>query len=416
MRVLVLGAGVVGVTSAYYLAKAGHEVEVLERAHGAGEETSYANAGQLSFGYSSPWAAPDVPFKAIKWLFQQHAPLAIKPTKDLQQYRWMAQLLRNCTAGRYAINKERMLRIADYSRECIDELRQSTGIFYEGRQCGLVQLLRTQRQLDNELRDTKILDQLGIPYEVLDGERVLRYEPALANAKVDIQGGLYFPEDQTGDCHLFTQRLMALAQSLGVRFHFNQPIWRFERKSGVQVDGVWVDGALKQADAYVLALGSYSPILAKSIGLHLPVYPLKGYSITADIVDEVGAPTSTVLDETYKIAITRFDHRIRVGGMAEIMGYDLSLNPKRHDTLAMVAEQLFPRGADYRATQLWAGLRPATPDGTPLIGRSAVKNVFLNTGHGTLGWTMACGSGQLLADIISGQPSAISLEGLGWPR
>lgn len=415
MRVMVLGAGVIGVTTAYYLAKAGFEVEVYDRAANAAEETSHGNAGQLSYGYSSPWAAPSIPLKAIKWLLQKHSPLAIRPTLDPQQYLWMLQLLRNCTASRYSVNKARMLRIADYSRECIDQLRADTGIDYEGRQQGLIQLLRTRKQLKAEINDTKVLDALNIPYKVLDKQGVLDYEPALANSSASIKGGLYFPQDQTGDCNLFTKRLAELAKKLGVKFYYQQQIDEITCR-GPRVCSVMINGVEKQADHYVLALGSYSPKIVRSLGIKLPVYPFKGYSITADINDESRAPVSTILDESYKIAITRFDQRIRVGGMAEVVGHNLSLNPKRQQTLAMVASELYPDAADFHNTELWTGLRPATPDGTPIIGATQYPNLFINTGHGTLGWTMACGCGQLLADIMADKPTGIDTDGLGLER
>lgn len=415
MRVMVLGAGVIGVTTAYYLAKAGFEVEVYDRAKNAAEETSHGNAGQLSYGYSSPWAAPGIPLKAIKWLLQKHSPLAIRPTLDPQQYLWMLQLLRNCTASRYSVNKARMLRIADYSRECIDQLRADTGIDYEGRQQGLIQLLRTRKQLKAEINDTKVLDALNIPYKVLDKQGVLNYEPALANSSASIKGGLYFPQDQTGDCNLFTKKLAAMAEELGVKFYYQQQVDEITCQ-GPRVCSVMINGVEKQADNYVLALGSYSPKIVHSLGIKLPVYPFKGYSITANIRDESRAPVSTILDESYKIAITRFDQRIRVGGMAEVVGYNLSLNPKRQQTLAMVASELYPDAADYYNTELWTGLRPATPDGTPIIGATQYPNLFINTGHGTLGWTMACGSGKLLADIMADKPTGIDTDGLGLER
>lgn len=415
MRVVVLGAGVIGVTTAYYLAKAGVTVDVYDRGEDVAAETSHANAGQLSFGYSSPWAAPNIPLKAIIWLLQKHAPLALRFTSQPQQYWWMLQLLRNCTAGRYAVNKERMLRLAEYSRHCINTLRLETNIEFEGRQQGLIQLLRTDKQLRTEIKDTKVLDALNIPYEVLDPQGVCHYEPALSNSSASIKGGLYFPQDQTGDCDLFTKNLALMAKELGVTFHMNKTVWRFERQDS-QIVGVWVEGELIQADCYVLALGSYSPQMVRSLGLKLPVYPFKGYSITADILDEASAPQSTVLDESYKIAITRFEQRIRVGGMAEIMGYDLSLNPQRQETLTMVANELYPNAADFNATELWAGLRPTTPDGTPIIGETDFPNLFINTGHGTLGWTMACGSGKLLSDIILNKPPEIRADDLGLMR
>lgn len=411
MRVLILGSGVIGTTSAWYLRQAGHEVTVVDRQPGPALETSFANAGQLSFGYTSPWAAPGVPLKAIKWLFQEHAPLAIRPTADMAQYRWLWQMLRNCTAGRYAINKARMVRMSDYSRDCINELRAATGIDYEGRQLGTTQLFRTQQQLDAAAQDIEVLRQYGVPYEVLDRQGIVRVEPALAGKADTLVGALRLPEDQTGDCQLFTRRLAALAAAAGVEFRFDQDVTGLER-DGDRITGVRIGGRLETADQYVVALGSYSPPLLASLGMRLPVYPLKGYSLTLPITDAAMAPTSTILDESYKVAVTRFADRIRVGGMAEVAGFDLSLDPRRRATLEKVVGDLYPQGGDLSRAEFWTGLRPATPDGTPVVGATPYRNLFLNTGHGTLGWTMAAGSGRYLADLMDGRKPQISSEGL----
>ena len=411
MRVLVLGSGVVGTASAYYLARAGFEVVVVDRQPAVAMETSFANAGQVSPGYASPWAAPGVPLKAMKWLLQRHAPLAIKLTGDVDQYLWMTQMLRNCTAARYAVNKERMVRLSEYSRDCLDELRAETGIAYEGRQLGTTQLFRTQAQLDAASKDIAVLERSGVPYELLDRAAIARVEPALAKVADKLSGALRLPNDQTGDCQLFTTRLAEMARELGVEFRFEQNIQRLEH-AGDRIAGVWIDGKLEVADRYVLALGSYSPQMLKPLGIRAPVYPLKGYSLTVPISDPAMAPQSTVLDETYKVAITRFDQRIRVGGMAEIAGHDLSLNPRRRETLEMVVGDLFPLGGNPSEAVFWTGLRPATPDGTPIIGATPYRNLFLNTGHGTLGWTMACGSGRVLADLLASKRPQISTEGL----
>jgi D-amino-acid dehydrogenase len=414
-QVLVLGSGVIGVTSAWYLARAGFKVTVVDREPGPALSTSFANAGQISPGYASPWAAPGVPLKAIKWLFQKHAPLAIRPTGDVRQYLWLAQMLRNCTAARYAVNKERMVRLAEYSRDCLDELRAETGIDYEGRQLGTTQLFRTQAQVDAAGRDIAVLREAGVPFELLDREGIARVEPALAGAAHLLAGALRLPGDQTGDCQLFTERLAERCRAQGVEFRYGATIEAIESDGG-KVTGVRIDGRLERADRYVLALGSWSPRLLRPLGIDLPVYPLKGYSLTVPIVDAAMAPASTILDETYKIAITRFDARIRVGGMAEVAGFDLSLDPRRRETLELVVNDLYPKGGDLSRASFWTGLRPATPDGTPVVGATPLSNLFLNTGHGTLGWTMACGSGRYLADVIARRPTAISREGLDISR
>ncbi|WP_295843702.1 D-amino acid dehydrogenase [uncultured Xanthomonas sp.] len=411
MRVLVLGSGVIGTATAWYLARSGCEVTVVDRQPAAGLETSYANAGQVSPGYASPWAAPGVPLKALKWLFQRHAPLAITPTADLQQYLWLAQMLRNCTAERYAINKARMVRLSEYSRDCLDQLRAETGIAYEGRQLGTTQLFRTQQQLDGAAKDIEVLREYGVPYELLDRAGIARVEPALANAPATLVGALRLPNDQTGDCRLFTQRLAAMAAAAGVQFRQGETIEALQA-DGDRIDGVRIGGRVERADRYVVALGSYSPGLLAPLGIRLPVYPLKGYSLTLPIRDAALAPTSTILDESYKVAITRFDERIRVGGMAELAGFDLSRPARRRATLEKVVNDLYPRGGDLAAAEFWTGLRPATPDGTPVVGATGYRNLFLNTGHGTLGWTMACGSGRYLADLMVSRQPQISGEGL----
>jgi D-amino-acid dehydrogenase len=393
MRVMVLGSGVIGTTSAYYLARAGFEVVVVDRQPAAAMETSFANAGQVSPGYASPWAAPGVPLKAIKWLLERHAPLAIKATADIDQYLWMAQMLRNCTASRYAVNKERMVRLSEYSRDCLDELRAETGIAYEGRSLGTTQLFRTQAQLDGAAKDIAVLKESGVPFELLDREGIARVEPALASVTDILAGALRLPNDQTGDCQMFTTKLAQMAANLGVQFRFGQDIQRLDF-AGDRINGVWIDGKLETADRYVLALGSYSPQLLKPLGIKAPVYPLKGYSLTVPITNPAMAPTSTILDETYKVA----------------------LNPRRRETLEMIVNDLYPQGGDLAQASFWTGLRPTTPDGTPIVGATPFKNLFLNTGHGTLGWTMACGSGRLLADLMAKKTPQISAEGLDISR
>lgn len=414
MRIVILGSGVIGVTSAYYLARAGHDVTVIDRQPGPALETSFANAGQISPGYASPWAAPGIPLKAMKWMLQRHAPLSITPDGTTFQLKWMWEMLRNCTADRYSVNKERMVRLAEYSRDCFRELREQAGITYESRQQGTMQLFRTQQQFDSAAKDIEVLKESGVPFQLLTREQLGQGEPALANAGDKLVGALRLPNDETGDCQLFTTRLAAMADALGVKFRYNTPIDRLAI-SGNAIAGVHCGDELVQADSYVVALGAYSTELLKPI-VDIPVYPLKGYSITVPIVNAELAPVSTILDETYKIAVTRFEDRIRVGGMAEIAGFDLRLNPRRRETLEMVVNDLFPGAGNTAEASFWTGLRPMTPDGTPVVGRTGMKNLFINTGHGTLGWTMSCGSAQLLADLMSAKRPAIPFEDLGVGR
>ena len=414
MKVVVLGAGIIGVTSAYQLAKAGHEVTVVDRQQGPALETSFANAGEVSFGYCSPWAAPGIPMKAIKWLFMHHAPLILRPKVDAAMLSWLVKMLSNCTSERYAINKSRMLRLADYSRISLAQVREETSIAYDERMQGTLQLFRTHHQLDASAKDVKALAADGIPYEVLDPDGCIRVEPALRHVREKIVGGLLTPKDETGDCFKFTNALAAKAVELGVRFQYGTTIKGLDIEGG-QVRGVITDGGRVDADAIVVALGSYSPLLLKSLGIRLSVYPVKGYSLTIPITDASRAPESTVMDETYKIAITRLGDRIRVGGMAEISGYTNDLGLPRRQTLEHSVTDLFP-GGDVAKASFWSGLRPMTPDGTPVIGPTKIKGLFLNTGHGTLGWTMSSGSARVISDLVSGRKPDIDATDLAISR
>lgn len=415
MRIVILGAGVIGVTSAWYLAKAGHEVTVIDRQPGPALETSFANAGEISPGYASPWAAPGIPLKALKWMFMQHSPLIIQPRPDLFKIEWMARMLMNCTAAAYEVNKGRMLRLAEYSRDCLKDLRAETGITYDERTQGTLQVFRTLKQVDAAAKDIKVLKADGVPFEVLDADGCVAAEPGLAPNRDKLAGGLRLPGDETGDCFKFTTRLAEMAAAAGVTFRYGVSVLGLEKEAD-RIIAVQTGAGRITADSFVLALGSYSPVLAKGLGMRLPVYPVKGYSITLPIVDEVLAPLSTVMDETHKIAITRLGDRIRVGGMAEIAGFSSSLPAKRKATLVHSVEDLFGGAGDQSQATFWTGLRPMTPDGTPIVGRSTVRNLFLNTGHGTLGWTMAAGSAAVLADVISGRASAIETRDLGYAR
>jgi D-amino-acid dehydrogenase len=415
VKVLVLGSGVIGATTAYYLTQAGHEVEVIDRRSGPALETSFANAGEVSPGYSSPWAGPGIPLKAIKWLLMRHGPLVVRPKLDPAMWLWLLKMLRNCTSARYAVNKARMVPIAEYSRDSLRELRSETGIAYDERSRGTLQLFRTQAQVDGTGGDIDVLKQFGVPFEILDPAGCIAAEPALATVRHKIKGGLRLPGDETGDCQMFNERLAALCAGRGVKFRFDTTIERIAASGGA-VTGVQTSAGLLAADAYVVALGSYSPILLKPLGLSVPVYPVKGYSITVPISDPDGAPVSTVMDESYKVAITRLGNRIRAGGTAEISGYDFRLHDARRDTLEHSVGDLFPKGGSLKDATFWCGLRPMTPDGPPIIGESGVGKLFLNTGHGTLGWTMACGSGRVLADMISGKKPDVDTSELGLRR
>jgi D-amino-acid dehydrogenase len=415
MKVLVLGGGVIGVSCAYYLARAGHEVEVLDRQSGPALETSFANAGEVSPGYSAPWAGPGVPVKAIKWMLMQHSPLVIWPLLDPAMWRWGAMMLANCTEKAYALNKSRMVPIAEYSRDCLKALRTETGITYDDRAQGTLQLFRTQKQLDGIGGDVAVLKQYGVPFEVLDREGFCKVEPALKLTQEKFVGALRLPGDETGDCFKFTHRLTEMASALGVKFRWDTRIQALQ-VGGSTITGVHTDAGLLKADRVVLALGSHSPLLLKPVGIDIPVYPVKGYSITVPITDAQCAPESTIMDETHKVAVTRLGDRIRVGGTAELAGYSLNLREARRATLNHVVTDLFPKGGDISQASFWCGLRPMTPDGTPIIGTTPVQNLLLATGHGTLGWTMAAGTGRVIADLVSGKQPDIDVAGLGMAR
>lgn len=415
MKVVVLGGGVIGVTTAYFLAIDGHEVTVVDRQPGPGLETSYANAGEVSPGYASPWAAPDVPHKATKWLFMQHSPLIIRPKLDGAMLAWLIALLGNCTARRYAENKRRMVRLAQYSLAQLKIVRDATRIAYDQRARGTLQLFRTQSQMDGAGKDVEVLRRDGVTFELLDRQGCIATEPGLAHSAAAIAGGLRLPGDETGDCFKFTTALAEIAKARGVRFRFRETV------TGLRCgyDGVEVattDTGVLDADAFVVALGSYSGALVRPLGIHLPVYPVKGYSITVPIEDKAKAPASTLLDETYKIAITRLGDRIRVGGMAELSGFDTRLPGQRQRTLEHSLKTLFPGAGTHGQTEFWSGFRPMTPDGTPVVGSTRVPRLYLNTGHGTLGWTMACGSARIIADLISSREPEIETDDLGIAR
>jgi D-amino-acid dehydrogenase len=415
MKVVILGAGVIGVTSAWYLARAGHDVTVIDRQTGPALETSFANAGEVSPGYSAPWAAPGIPLKAMKWMFMRHAPLILNLRPDPAKLGWLARMLMNCTTEAYMTNKSRMVRIAEYSRDCLMELRAETGISYDERTQGTLQVFRSQKQVDGAAKDIEVLRADGVPFEVLDAAGCVAAEPGLAASAHKIAGGLRLPGDETGDCFKFTNRLAEMAAALGVTFRWGVTVQGIETEGG-RVAGIRTDAGRFTADSYVLAMGSFSPFLAKPLGMNLPIYPLKGYSLTIPITDAGKAPVSTVMDETYKIAITRLGDRIRVGGLAEVNGFDMSLNPRRRATLEHSVADLFGGAGALEQATFWTGLRPMTPDGTPIVGRSTLPNLFLNTGHGTLGWTMSAGSGRLLADLMSGRAPEIEHADLGYAR
>lgn len=411
MKVIVLGAGVLGVTTAWYLARAGAEVRVLDRQPGPGMETSFANAGELSYGMTSPWAAPGIPLKAIKWMMMKYRPLFIRPLLDAGLMRWATMMLANCNSAAYRVNKSRMVRVSNYSRDMMTELLAEQPLDFDLRELGTLQLFRTAKQLEASKADQEVLAEFGSPYEVLDREGCIAAEPGLAHVREKFVGGLRLLADRTGDCRMFTVALADRAAALGASFRYGVTIHGL-RVAGDRIAAVETDAGPEEADAYVCALGPHAPVLLRKVGIRAPIYPVKGYSITLPVTDPAAAPQSTIMDETHKVAITRLGDRIRVAGQAGLVGYDPSLRERATNTVRYVVSDLFPKGGDVSKAEGWTGLRPMTPDGTPIIGPTRYDNLFLNTGHGTLGWTMACGSGRVVADVVLGRRPEIDMEGL----
>jgi D-amino-acid dehydrogenase len=418
MKVAVLGAGVVGTSTAYYLAEDGHDVVVLDRQKGPGLETSFANGGQISACHAKPWAAPSIPLQAFLWTFQADAPLLFKPWRfDPALWSWGLKFLRNCTREHERINMARTLRVALYSRKVLKALRQKTNIQYDQQTNGILHVYRTAHEFEEGRHTAAQLARLGLPQDVLTPEECVKVEPALGHAarNGELAGGLMSCDDESGDARLFTDELAKLAAARGARFKYGVTIEKLEH-NGKQVTRIVTDRGDETPDAVVLSLGSYSPLLAKQLGLKVPVYPAKGYSITAEIENPEAAPTVSVTDETRFMVFTRLGNRLRVAGTAELAGWNTDLDPVRVEPLRKNVMSLFPQASSYKEINAWCGLRPATPDSVPILGASPFENLFLNTGHGTLGWTMACGSGRVIADLISGRAPEIDMEGLGLER
>lgn len=405
MKIIILGSGIIGVTSAWYLSEQGHEVTVIDRRSEAAKETSYSNAGEISPGFATPWAEPGVPLRSLKWLLQKHGAFHIT-TLDTPLIKWLLKMLRECSAQRFHINASRTMMLAAYSHQHLKILRAQTNIDYEKRERGLMSLHRTQQSSASARSETAFLDEFHVNYQLLNRDECIAHEPALKDNAHKISGALFLPDDETGDCFSFCQQLAQQCQEKGVRFLFNTDVQYLIRQNNRIESVVCKNGELK-ADAFVVAMGSYSPALLKPLGIDLPIYPVKGYAMTLSIINEAKAPLGGIMDEAHKIGITRFNERVRIGGMAELGGFNLILNPKRKQTLEFVLNDLFPGACDLQNSEFWCGLRPMTPDGTPIIGATPFENLFTNCGHGTLGWTMACGSAKLLVDIIGGKPTDI---------
>ncbi|HEY1290145.1 MAG TPA: D-amino acid dehydrogenase [Burkholderiales bacterium] len=406
MKVLVLGAGVVGVTTAWFLNKSGHEVTVLERRDAAGMETSFANGGQISVSHAEPWANPSAPLKVLKWLAREDAPLLFRLRPDFRQWLWGLSFLRECTPARTRHNIRRIVALGLYSRATLQALRAETGIAYDQLARGILHFYTNERELDAAIEPARVMRSYGCDIEMLSPQRCIEIEPALKSASHLLVGGSFTASDESGDAHRFTQNLARLAASRGVKFLYGRHISGLARE-GDRIAGVCLEDEMLKADAYVLALGSYSPLLARSVGIRLNIYPAKGYSATVPLADPAKAYAVSLTDDEYKLVFSRLGDRLRIAGTAELNGYSTELNPVRCQALLRRTEALFPGAGDMSRAQFWTGLRPATPSNVPYIGATPYPNLYLNTGHGTLGWTHACGSARALADIICGREPEI---------
>ena len=410
MRVIVLGAGLLGVTSAYYLQQLGHDVTVIDRQATPAAETSFANGGQISVSHAEPWANPSAPLKVLQWLGKEDAPLLFRIRADMRQWLWGLQFLRECTPARTRHNIEQIVRLGTYSRDTLQQLRRDTGLNYDQRTQGILHFYTTQKEFDGALKPAEQMRALGCERQVISADEAVKIEPALAHIRPQLAGATYTAEDESGDANRFARELVALATQAGVRFMMSHTVTAL-REAGGSIDHVEAtdsDGRFQRirGDAFVLAMGSLSPLYAAPLGIRLPIYPAKGYSVTLPVKDASKAFQVSLTDDEFKLVFSRYTSasgdRLRIAGTAELNGYDRDLNRVRCEAIVRRTEQLFPGAGDTSEAQFWTGLRPATPSNVPLIGKTKLPNLFLNTGHGTLGWTHACGSGKSIARIVSG--------------
>lgn len=416
MHIVVMGAGVIGTTTAWFLRQAGHEVTVLERQSGAGQETSFANGGQVSVSHAEPWANPSAPAKVLKWLFKEDAPLLFRLRADPQQWLWGLKFLRECTPARTRNNIIQIVNLGIYSRDMLHALRRETGICYDHREQGILHFYTDPKEFEAALGPAELMRQFGCEREVISAERAVELEPALAGFQARIAGATYTRHDESGDAAMFTRNLASMAAEKGVDFRYGTAVVGLNR-SGGKIAGIDViekgrHGVIK-GDAYVLSLGSYSAALARSVGVGLNIYPAKGYSATVPVDDENQAYEVSLTDDEYKLVYSRLGDRLRIAGTAELSGYNQSLSKRRCQAIIHRASELFPKGGRWHEAEFWAGLRPATPSNVPYVGRSGLSNLYLNTGHGTLGWTHSCGSACALADIIAGNQPDVDFQFTG---
>jgi D-amino-acid dehydrogenase len=419
MKVIVLGAGLLGVTSAYFLRQQGHEVTVIDRQATPAAETSFANGGQISVSHAEPWANPSAPLKVLKWLGQEDAPLLFRIRADMRQWLWGLQFLRECTPARTRHNIEQIVRLGTYSRDTLQALRRDIGIRYDERTQGILHFYTSQKEFDGAEAPAAQMRELGCDRRVISADEAVRIEPALRHIRPQLAGATYTAEDESGDANRFARELVARCQADGVQFLMSHTVTAL-REAGGQIDHVEAtdaEGRFRRlrADAYVLAMGSLSPLLAAPLGVRLPIYPAKGYSVTMPVKDESMAHQVSLTDDEYKLVFSRLGDRLRIAGTAELNGYDRDLNRVRCEAIVRRTEELFPGAGDAEQAQFWTGLRPATPSNLPIIGQSKIANLYLNTGHGTLGWTHSCGSGKSIARIVSGLAPEVDFAFAGAP-
>ena len=414
MRILVLGAGVVGTASAWYLARAGHEVTVVDRQPAAAMETSFANGGQISVSHAEPWANPGALPQALKWLGREDAPLLVRWRFDPAFFSWGLRFLRECPSGRTRANIGEIVTLALYSRQCLQALRRDVALDYDHLERGILHIYTNSKEFAGAVEASRVMREFGLDRTPVDVARCLEIEPALAGVKHLLVGGDYTPSDESGDAHRFTQALAERCAEIGVQFRYGARIERVAAAAG-HVTGVVIENAqgpeLLAADAYVAALGSYTPLLLKRIGIRLPIYPAKGYSTTIALTPESVAPTVALTDDARKIVMSRLGNRLRIAGTAEFNGYNMDLSPVRCQALIERSLELFPDLRPAAEPEFWCGLRPTTPSNVPYVGATRYSNLWLNSGHGTLGWTMACGSGAALADLIDGRKPEVPVRG-----
>jgi D-amino-acid dehydrogenase len=416
-KMIVLGAGITGITTAWFLRQAGHDVTVIDRQPAAGLETSFANGGQISVSHAEPWANPGAPLKVLKWLAKEDAPLLFRLRADWNQWMWGLNFLRECTPARTRHNIRQIVNLGMYSRATLQTLRAATGLQYDQLTKGILHFYTSQKEYDDAQEPARIMREHGCELDMKTPDECVAIEPALAQCRSQIVGGSMTPSDESGDAHQFTQALANLCAAAGVKFHFSTQIVGVNRV-GDEVAGVQVANALgvvrtESADGYVLCLGSFSPAWAKQLGLSLRIYPAKGYSVTLPVIAPQKSYEVSLTDDEYKLVFSRLGDRLRIAGTAELNGYSTELNLVRCEAIVRRVRALFPDMTDGKNARYWTGLRPATPSNVPYIGRSKLRNFFLNTGHGTLGWTHGCGSGQAIADIVDGKKPALDFAFTG---